>query len=560
MTSEEAQNWKNRGNEAFSNKDNEEAIKCFTRAIEIDSKNNVFFSNRSAAYAAIGQYDKALEDAQSCVALEPSWAKGYSRLGLALFNLNRLDEAKDAYEKGLGVDPNNASLLEGLEDVKSKIMPRSPFDNLFGPDIWNKIQRDPRLSPFLSDPTFVNNVKMLERDPNQISNLLMDPKIQTLFGALLGINDSNVDRPEGADAEQWSQSSSGRSEETPQDKKMEKHSEPAPSPELSDEENIALSEKEAGNAAYKKRDFAAAMQHYERSLEAQPTNPVPLLNIAAVHLETGNCDEAVSTCQKCIDVCQQQGGHLSVAGKAYGRMGTAYLKSGDLDKAIHSFERSLLENHDRVIEKKLKEAKKAKAKADADAYIDADKSLEHKEKGNSLFQTGDFINAIKEYTESINRNPVDAKVYSNRAACYTKLMDWGNALKDVNKSIELEPSFVKAYIRKGRIEMLLKQYHKARETYLAGLKYDPTCQDLQDGLSEIDRAIQRENSSGTIDPERQARAMNDPEVQKVLADPQMQNILTQMQSDPAAANKALSDPIIRKNIDLLVAAGVLRIA
>lgn len=69
------------------------------------------------------------------------------------------------------------------------------------------------------------------------------------------------------------------------------------------------------------------------------------------------------------------------------------------------------------------------------------------------FKDQDYPTAAKHYTEALARgppsvNPDAHKLFSNRAACYTKLGAWDAGLKDADQCIAIKPDFVKAYVRK----------------------------------------------------------------------------------------------------------------
>jgi len=55
------------------------------------------------------------------------------------------------------------------------------------------------------------------------------------------------------------------------------------------------------------------------------------------------------------------------------------------------------------------------------------KAEEHNDKGRDLFMSGKFPEAVKEYEESIKRNPKEAKYYINKASCLIKLLEFPTA-------------------------------------------------------------------------------------------------------------------------------------
>lgn len=52
------------GNAAFSAGKLDEAVKLFTRCIELDASNHIYYSNRAAAHTGLKDYKAAVRDAR----------------------------------------------------------------------------------------------------------------------------------------------------------------------------------------------------------------------------------------------------------------------------------------------------------------------------------------------------------------------------------------------------------------------------------------------------------------------------------------------------------------
>uniref|UniRef100_A0A8C4T7A7 Tetratricopeptide repeat protein 28 n=1 Tax=Erpetoichthys calabaricus TaxID=27687 RepID=A0A8C4T7A7_ERPCA len=70
-------------NQACEKGDFTGAIRLYSEVLEADSQNCILYSNRSAAYIKVHEYDKALSDAVKARLLNPKWPK----VGLTGFDL-----------------------------------------------------------------------------------------------------------------------------------------------------------------------------------------------------------------------------------------------------------------------------------------------------------------------------------------------------------------------------------------------------------------------------------------------------------------------------------------
>eukprot|EP00397_Hematodinium_sp_SG-2012_P036422 GEMP01039321.1.p1 GENE.GEMP01039321.1~~GEMP01039321.1.p1 ORF type:complete len:337 (+),score=80.57 GEMP01039321.1:43-1053(+) len=297
--------------------------------------------------------------------------------------------------------------------------------------------------------------------------------------------------------------------------------------------------KQKGNEAYKAKMFEEALSLYDQAIAAHPNEMVYHNNKAAVYMEMGEYEKAIEQLQGVLDrryeinSANKEGATFEKAAKVMVRIATCLAKLKKFAEAKDMFQKALTEDNNKHTRNALREVELERDIYEKTAYLDPAKSEEHRVQGNDFFKAQKWVEAKKEYDEAIKRNPEDARLYSNRAATLTKLLAYPDALRDLDVCLKLDPKFIKAYSRKGTIHFFTKEYNKALEDYECGLKIDPTNQECLNGREAVLNKV-RENqaSSGGPDEEQMSRAMQDPEIQKILADPKINLVLREMQENP----------------------------
>ena len=112
-----------------------------------------------------------------------------------------------------------------------------------------------------------------------------------------------------------------------------------------------------------------------------------------------------------------------------------------------------------------------------------------KERGNKAFASGNYEEAVKEFSHAIELDPQNAILYSNRSAAYAKLGKYEEALDDSNSCIKVNEKFVKGYSRKGFALYFLKRFQEAIDCYKIGLVLDPDNEQMLQGLKQAKNAM-----------------------------------------------------------------------
>lgn len=383
------------GNEAFTKKDFKAAVEHFSKAIEASPSSHVLYSNRSAAYAGMGKYDKALEDADTVLKLNPQWPRGHGRRATALYFLGRLEESLEEYKTVLQSDPSNTQAKEAIKEVEAAIASATAAKQSSPKKNETEAKSKTNVSP--KESSSASGKALAEKDRKE------QEKLRELRE--LGLKMNRTERKAAADKE-----------------------------------------KELGNKDYKGKRFDSAIQHYKRATALFPDDVTYRSNMSAAYFEMGQMERCVEVCLGCVDDARRVG-LFKLVPKLLTRLGTAYERLGDLDKSAEFYTKSFCALKCAETMAKLERVEEARAERDMRARIEpaeqcADWAAEER-RGNELFRAGSYAEAAKCYEAAARSNPDNPVLHYNKAGALIKLGDLKGALAEAEKALEIDPSFCK---------------------------------------------------------------------------------------------------------------------
>ncbi|GFP86247.1 outer envelope protein 64 chloroplastic [Phtheirospermum japonicum] len=109
---------KEKGNQAFKDKQWQRAIGFYTEAIKLNSSNATYYSNRAAAYLEMRSFHQAEADCTQAVDLDKKNVKAYLRRGTAREMLRYYKEAMEDFRYALVLEPNNKRAAQSVDRLK----------------------------------------------------------------------------------------------------------------------------------------------------------------------------------------------------------------------------------------------------------------------------------------------------------------------------------------------------------------------------------------------------------------------------------------------------------
>ncbi|XP_026541316.1 tetratricopeptide repeat protein 28 isoform X2 [Notechis scutatus] len=430
-------------NQACHAGDYHRAILLYGEALGVDPQNCILYSNRSAAYMKIQQYDRALDDAIKAQLLNPKWPKAYFRQGVALQYLGRHADALAAFASGLAQDPKSLQLLVGMVEAAMKSPMREPLEPTYQQLQRMKLDK----SPFVV--VSVIGQELLTAGHHGASVVVLEAalKIGTCSLKLRGSVFSALS------SAYWSlgnaEKSSGYMQ---QDLDVAKT--------LGDQIGECRAHGNLGSAFFSKGNYREALTNHRHQLvlamklKDREAASSALSSLGHVYTAIGDYPNALASHKQCVLLAKQGKEELSEA-RELGNMGAVYIAMGDFENAVQCHEQHL------SIAKAL-----GNKREEARAYSNLGSAYHYHRNFDKAMS---YHNHVLELAQELEEKPIEMRAYAGLGHAARCMQDLERAKQYHEEQLHIAKS-LQDRAAEGRASSNLGIIHQIKGDYEMALK------------------------------------------------------------------------------------------
>jgi tetratricopeptide (TPR) repeat protein len=331
----------------------EKAIEDYESAIQLDPTNPHAYANRGNAYYHLQQYDQALADQNLVIQLDPGLALAYNTRGNVYRALHRDDEALADYNHAIHLDPKDALSYSNRGALYDRL---KRYDEAVE-DFSFAIRLDPRSAKVYSNRSSTYNIMYRYQEALADCNtaLQLDPTLDKTYAL-------------------------------------------------------------RGTAQYKLQHFQEALKDFCHAIDLGIHDQNTFDGRGAAYTALGRYQEALADHNRAIGL------DPSVV-ESYINRGAAYAGLQNYDKAIEDFTYAI--------------------------QLDSSRAEAYYNRGTLYDRLQCDGEALADFCQAVQLNPNFVQAYYNRGIVYVRLQRYEDATSDFNRAIQLNPNHGPSYINFG---------------------------------------------------------------------------------------------------------------
>ena len=369
--------YNNRGLAYGEIKQHERAIENYNKAIELNPNLAEAYNNRGVAYYEIKQHERAIEDYNKAIELNPKYAMAYYNRGNEYGEIKQHEKAIEDYNKAIELNPKYADAYNNRGNAYREIKKHEKAIE----DYNKAIELNPKYAMVYS------NRGVAYGGLKQYAKAIED------FSKAIELN------PKYADAYN-----------------------------------------NRGVAYREIKQHEKAIEDYNKAIELNPNLAEAYNNRGNAYREIKQHERAIEDYNKAIELNPKYA-------DAYNNRGVAYREIKQHEKAIEDYNKAIKLNP---------------------KYAGA-----YNNRGNEYGEIKQHEKAIEDYNKAIELNPNLAEAYNNRGVAYREIKQHERAIEDYNKAIELNPKYAEAYANRGitqlqtneELDKAIKDFKHARDLF-----------------------------------------------------------------------------------------------